>query len=160
MILQSKLWFIICVWTYVGFSKTLKTVWHSLFHSRIFSIHKVFWWSLLVSFYRCRYCSVYTRWGIQTWDHFRINDVSIHDGMLCGIIVIINNIVYLKILFNNVRLLFNRLFNRRVTFCAIYISRSVENDIFNTAISLAERYNISKWEMFMSHLEWLFTDSE
>ena len=38
--------------------------------------------------------------------------------------------------------------------------RSVDDQIFDTAISLAERYDISKWEMFMSHLEWLFTDSE
>ena len=41
-----------------------------------------------------------------------------------------------------------------------FIFRSIEDDIFNTAISLAEQYEISKWEMFMSHLEWLFTDSE
>lgn len=38
--------------------------------------------------------------------------------------------------------------------------RSIDDQIFDTAISLAERYDISKWEMFMSHLEWLFTDSE
>lgn len=38
--------------------------------------------------------------------------------------------------------------------------RSTDDQIFGTAVSLAERYGISKWEMFMSHLEWLFTDSE
>ena len=45
-------------------------------------------------------------------------------------------------------------------FMLFFIFRSIEDDIFNTAISLAEQYEISKWEMFMSHLEWLFTDSE
>ena len=27
-------------------------------------------------------------------------------------------------------------------------------------MSLAERYNVSKWEMFMTHLESLFSDSK
>jgi hypothetical protein len=45
-------------------------------------------------------------------------------------------------------------------FILFFCCRSVDDEIFETAISLAERYDISKWEMFMSHLEWLFTDSE
>ncbi|XP_028411208.1 LOW QUALITY PROTEIN: neuroblastoma-amplified sequence-like [Dendronephthya gigantea] len=40
------------------------------------------------------------------------------------------------------------------------LTMSADDKIFETAVSLAERYDISKWEMFMSHLEWLFTDGD
>ena len=36
--------------------------------------------------------------------------------------------------------------------------RTVEEEVFRTAMSLADRYEVSKWEMLMTHLECLFLD--
>ena len=38
--------------------------------------------------------------------------------------------------------------------------RALEEEVFNTAMSLAERYDVSKWEMLMTHLECLFSDGK
>ena len=39
------------------------------------------------------------------------------------------------------------------------LPRAQEEEVFSTAMSLAVRYNVSQWEMLMTHLEWLFSDS-
>lgn len=39
------------------------------------------------------------------------------------------------------------------------LHRTVEDDIFSTAMSLAERYDVPKWDLLIGHLEWLFSDS-
>ncbi|XP_022807104.1 neuroblastoma-amplified sequence-like isoform X1 [Stylophora pistillata] len=39
------------------------------------------------------------------------------------------------------------------------LAMALEEEVFSTAMSLAERYDVSKWEMFMTHLESLFLDS-
>ena len=44
--------------------------------------------------------------------------------------------------------------------CCCWCCRAVEDEVFNTAMSLAERYQVPRWDMFMAHLEWLFTDTE
>ncbi|XP_031558111.1 neuroblastoma-amplified sequence-like isoform X2 [Actinia tenebrosa] len=39
------------------------------------------------------------------------------------------------------------------------LAMTVEDNVFTTAISLADRYDISQWEVLIGHLEWLFSDS-
>ncbi|GAB1605191.1 neuroblastoma-amplified sequence-like [Argonauta hians] len=39
------------------------------------------------------------------------------------------------------------------------LAMTTEPDVFTIAISLAERYNLSQWELYMTHLEFLFCDS-
>ncbi|KAM7430043.1 hypothetical protein ABFA07_019200 [Porites harrisoni] len=39
------------------------------------------------------------------------------------------------------------------------LAMALEEEVFDTAMSLAERYDVSKWEMMMTHLECLFSDS-
>lgn len=43
-------------------------------------------------------------------------------------------------------------------YCSCY--RALEEEVFNTALSLADRYEVSKWEMLMTHLESLFSDTK
>ncbi|CAH3196515.1 unnamed protein product, partial [Porites evermanni] len=40
------------------------------------------------------------------------------------------------------------------------LAMALEEEVFDTAMSLAERYDVSKWEMMMTHLECLFSDSK
>lgn len=37
--------------------------------------------------------------------------------------------------------------------------RSLDPEVYEVAVSLAERYNVPLWELYMSHLEFVFTDS-
>ncbi|XP_048583516.1 NBAS subunit of NRZ tethering complex isoform X2 [Nematostella vectensis] len=39
------------------------------------------------------------------------------------------------------------------------LTMTLEEEVFNTAVSLAERYDVPGWLVLMTHLEWLFTDS-
>ncbi|XP_046551537.1 LOW QUALITY PROTEIN: neuroblastoma-amplified sequence-like [Haliotis rubra] len=39
------------------------------------------------------------------------------------------------------------------------LAMSVDDDVYKIAVSLAERYDLSVWEVYMSHLEFVFTDS-
>ncbi|CAI9734159.1 neuroblastoma-amplified sequence-like [Octopus vulgaris] len=39
------------------------------------------------------------------------------------------------------------------------LAMTTEADVFTIAISLAERYNLSQWEVYMTHLEFLFCES-
>ncbi|KAI6056174.1 NBAS [Marmota monax] len=39
------------------------------------------------------------------------------------------------------------------------LAETLEENVYNIALSLAQRYSISHWEVFMTHLEFLFTDS-
>ena len=49
---------------------------------------------------------------------------------------------------------------KRVSQCSLIPCRALEDEVFNTAMSLAERYDVSKWEMLMTHLECLFSDGK
>uniref|UniRef100_A0A8D2E262 NBAS subunit of NRZ tethering complex n=1 Tax=Sciurus vulgaris TaxID=55149 RepID=A0A8D2E262_SCIVU len=39
------------------------------------------------------------------------------------------------------------------------LAETLEENVYNIALSLAQRCSISRWEVFMTHLEFLFTDS-
>ncbi|XP_058144004.1 NBAS subunit of NRZ tethering complex [Dasypus novemcinctus] len=39
------------------------------------------------------------------------------------------------------------------------LAETLEDSVYSIALSLAQRYHISRWEVFMTHLEFLFTDS-
>ncbi|XP_015850989.2 NBAS subunit of NRZ tethering complex isoform X1 [Peromyscus maniculatus bairdii] len=39
------------------------------------------------------------------------------------------------------------------------LAETLEENVYNIALSLAQRYSISQWEVFMTHLEFLFSDS-
>ncbi|KAF6321497.1 NBAS subunit of NRZ tethering complex [Rhinolophus ferrumequinum] len=39
------------------------------------------------------------------------------------------------------------------------LAETLEENVYNIALSLAQRYGISRWEVFMTHLEFLFADS-
>ncbi|XP_060222000.1 NBAS subunit of NRZ tethering complex isoform X3 [Meriones unguiculatus] len=39
------------------------------------------------------------------------------------------------------------------------LAETLEENVYSIALSLAQRYNISQWEVFMTHLEFLFSDS-
>ncbi|XP_047378321.1 NBAS subunit of NRZ tethering complex [Sciurus carolinensis] len=39
------------------------------------------------------------------------------------------------------------------------LAETLEENVYNIALSLAQRCSISQWEVFMTHLEFLFTDS-
>uniref|UniRef100_A0A8C3WRB5 NBAS subunit of NRZ tethering complex n=1 Tax=Catagonus wagneri TaxID=51154 RepID=A0A8C3WRB5_9CETA len=39
------------------------------------------------------------------------------------------------------------------------LAETLEENVYNIALSLAQRYSVSHWEVFMTHLEFLFTDS-
>ncbi|CAO2605019.1 NBAS subunit of NRZ tethering complex [Lemmus lemmus] len=39
------------------------------------------------------------------------------------------------------------------------LAETLEENVYNIALSLAQRYGISQWEVFMTHLEFLFSDS-
>ncbi|EAX00903.1 neuroblastoma-amplified protein, isoform CRA_d [Homo sapiens] len=39
------------------------------------------------------------------------------------------------------------------------LAETLEESVYSIAISLAQRYSVSRWEVFMTHLEFLFTDS-
>lgn len=49
---------------------------------------------------------------------------------------------------------------KRVSQCSLISCRALEEEVFNTAMSLAERYDVSKWEMLMTHIECLFSDGK
>lgn len=49
---------------------------------------------------------------------------------------------------------------KRVSQCSLISYRALEEEVFNTAMSLAERYDVSKWEMLMTHIECLFSDGK
>ena len=49
---------------------------------------------------------------------------------------------------------------KRLSQCSLIPYRALEEEVFNTAMSLAERYDVSKWEMLMTHLECLFSDGK
>ncbi|XP_027711429.1 neuroblastoma-amplified sequence isoform X1 [Vombatus ursinus] len=38
------------------------------------------------------------------------------------------------------------------------LTETLENNVYNIALSLAERYSVPCWEVYMTHLEFLFTD--
>jgi len=38
--------------------------------------------------------------------------------------------------------------------------RSSDNTYISTGLRLAARYDVPKWEVFMEHLDWLFTDNK
>lgn len=38
-------------------------------------------------------------------------------------------------------------------------TRTLEENVYKIAISLAQRYSVPLWEVYMTHLEFLFTDS-
>uniref|UniRef100_U3FS09 Neuroblastoma-amplified sequence n=1 Tax=Callithrix jacchus TaxID=9483 RepID=U3FS09_CALJA len=39
------------------------------------------------------------------------------------------------------------------------LAETLEESVYSIALSLAQRYNVSRWEVFMTHLEFLFADS-
>uniref|UniRef100_A0A2K6G0Z5 NBAS subunit of NRZ tethering complex n=1 Tax=Propithecus coquereli TaxID=379532 RepID=A0A2K6G0Z5_PROCO len=39
------------------------------------------------------------------------------------------------------------------------LTETLEENVYSIALSLAQRYSVSRWEVFMTHLEFLFTDS-
>ncbi|KAJ8029007.1 Neuroblastoma-amplified sequence [Holothuria leucospilota] len=39
------------------------------------------------------------------------------------------------------------------------LTMSLEDDVYNLSVSLAKKYNLSLWELYMSHVEFLFSDS-
>uniref|UniRef100_A0A8C6RRE7 Sec39 domain-containing protein n=1 Tax=Nannospalax galili TaxID=1026970 RepID=A0A8C6RRE7_NANGA len=39
------------------------------------------------------------------------------------------------------------------------LAESLEENVYGIALSLAQRYSVSQWEVFMTHLEFLFSDS-
>ncbi|KAM9062350.1 NBAS subunit of NRZ tethering complex [Sarcophilus harrisii] len=39
------------------------------------------------------------------------------------------------------------------------LAETLESNVYNVALSLAQRYNVPRWELYMTHLEFLFTDS-
>ncbi|XP_060044395.1 NBAS subunit of NRZ tethering complex [Erinaceus europaeus] len=39
------------------------------------------------------------------------------------------------------------------------LAETLEDTVYSIALSLAQRYSVSRWEVFMTHLEFLFTDS-
>ncbi|XP_054425468.1 NBAS subunit of NRZ tethering complex [Pteronotus mesoamericanus] len=39
------------------------------------------------------------------------------------------------------------------------LAETLEENVYNIALSLAQRYGVSRWEVFMTHLEFLFSDS-
>ncbi|KAM9201405.1 NBAS subunit of NRZ tethering complex [Dugong dugon] len=39
------------------------------------------------------------------------------------------------------------------------LTETLEENVYSIALSLAQRYSVSHWEVFMTHLEFLFTDS-
>uniref|UniRef100_A0A481BNL1 Neuroblastoma-amplified sequence n=1 Tax=Sus scrofa TaxID=9823 RepID=A0A481BNL1_PIG len=39
------------------------------------------------------------------------------------------------------------------------LAETLEENVYSIALSLAQRYSVSHWEVFMTHLEFLFTDS-
>ncbi|XP_006910303.1 neuroblastoma-amplified sequence isoform X1 [Pteropus alecto] len=39
------------------------------------------------------------------------------------------------------------------------LAETLEENVYSVALSLAQRYGVSRWEIFMTHLEFLFTDS-
>ncbi|XP_074051180.1 NBAS subunit of NRZ tethering complex isoform X1 [Macrotis lagotis] len=39
------------------------------------------------------------------------------------------------------------------------LAETLENNVYTLALSLAQRYNVPRWEVYMTHLEFLFTDS-
>nr|XP_020023869.1 neuroblastoma-amplified sequence [Castor canadensis] len=39
------------------------------------------------------------------------------------------------------------------------LSETLEENVYSIALSLAQRYSVSQWEVFMTHLEFLFADS-
>uniref|UniRef100_H0WZ37 NBAS subunit of NRZ tethering complex n=1 Tax=Otolemur garnettii TaxID=30611 RepID=H0WZ37_OTOGA len=44
-------------------------------------------------------------------------------------------------------------------FTCLRFYRTLEENVYSIALSLAQRYGVSRWEVFMTHLEFLFTDS-
>ncbi|XP_042637798.1 neuroblastoma-amplified sequence [Orycteropus afer afer] len=41
----------------------------------------------------------------------------------------------------------------------LHVRRTLEENVYSIALSLAQRYSVSRWEVFMTHLEFLFTDN-
>lgn len=39
------------------------------------------------------------------------------------------------------------------------LTRTLEENVYKIALSLAQRYSIPLWEVYMTHLEFLFSDS-
>lgn len=39
------------------------------------------------------------------------------------------------------------------------VFRTLDDSVYRIALSLAKRYNVPLWEVYMTHLEFLFTDS-
>ncbi|XP_028914479.1 neuroblastoma-amplified sequence isoform X2 [Ornithorhynchus anatinus] len=39
------------------------------------------------------------------------------------------------------------------------LAETLEENVYNISLSLAQRYNVPSWEVYMTHLEFLFTDS-
>ncbi|XP_006869532.1 PREDICTED: neuroblastoma-amplified sequence-like, partial [Chrysochloris asiatica] len=39
------------------------------------------------------------------------------------------------------------------------LAETLEENVYSIALSLAQRYSVSRWEVFMTHFEFLFTDS-
>ena len=43
--------------------------------------------------------------------------------------------------------------------CVFVCCRTLEDSVYNISLSLAQRYSVPLWEVYMTHLEFLFTDS-
>lgn len=41
----------------------------------------------------------------------------------------------------------------------VSVLRTLDDSVYRIALSLAKRYNVPLWEVYMTHLEFLFTDS-
>ena len=40
-----------------------------------------------------------------------------------------------------------------------FFYRNLEDELMNTCLQLAQKYNVEVWEVMLSHVEFLFTDS-
>lgn len=41
----------------------------------------------------------------------------------------------------------------------VWLCRTLDDSVYKIALSLAKRYSVPLWEVYMTHLEFLFTDS-
>ena len=41
----------------------------------------------------------------------------------------------------------------------LYVFRTLDDSVYRIALSLAKRYSVPLWDVYMTHLEFLFTDS-
>jgi hypothetical protein len=41
----------------------------------------------------------------------------------------------------------------------VFVGRSCNEDVYGMAVHLADRYQVALWDIYMAHLEFLFSDS-